>query len=53
MILSGQLSQPQLWEKYLIQELNLYYQKCMQDKLPIPNITYVEKLASHGQVGLY
>eukprot|EP00347_Sterkiella_histriomuscorum_P006556 403352324 len=53
MILSGQLSQPQLWEKYLIQEYNEYFRKRLQDKLPIPNIQYVDKLASHGQVGLY
>ncbi|CDW83152.1 inositol polyphosphate 5-phosphatase ocrl-1 isoform x2 [Stylonychia lemnae] len=53
MILSGQLSQPQLWEKYLIQEYNTYFQKRFEGKLPIPNIQYVDKIASHGQVGLY
>lgn len=38
MLLSGQLSQPQLWEKYLVQELNAYYQRRLQDKLPMPNV---------------
>lgn len=38
--------QPQLWEKYLLQELNAFLQEKLKDKLPFPN--FLDKIASHG-----
>lgn len=45
--------QPQQWEKYIISELNSWFARQLAEKLEIANVTFVDKLASHVQMGLF